>query len=133
MINANELRMGNYLLQKIQTKIVTVKCGYEHFDMLAKGEGKDLFPVVLKAELLEKCGFTENRDYPLLPSAREFKLLLPVIGSQKNEINAYIKNNQECFGRAATDNKPVSNNFYYLHQLQNLYFVLTGEELTLKL
>ena len=133
MINANELRLGNYLMQKVATRIITTPCTYQHFELLSKGESKDLFPVVLQAELLEKCGFIENKDYPLLPSAREFKLVLPVIGHHQNEIYAYIKNNKECFGRATLNGLPVSNNFYHLHQLQNLYFALTGEELNARI
>ena len=133
MINSNELRLGNYLMQKIQTRIVTAKCGYQHFELMARGEIKDLFPVVLKPELLEKCGFIENKNYALLPDAREFKLVLPVIGNDQNEIQAFVKNNKECFGRATINNLPISNNFYHLHQLQNLYFALTGEELSISL
>ena len=132
MINANELRLGNYLMQKVATRIITTSCTYQHFELLSKGE-KDLFPVILKTEILEKCGFIENKDYPLLPSAREFKLVLPVIGNHQNEIYAYIKNNKECFGRATLNGLPVSNNFYHLHQLQNIYFALTSEELKVNL
>ena len=72
MINETELRLGNYILQKINTRIIAVKCTYEHFELLKNGNAKDIFPVVLKAEILEKCGFVENKDYPLLPDAREF-------------------------------------------------------------
>ena len=74
-----------------------------------------------------------NKDYPLLPDAREFILVLPVIGNHKNEIRAYIKNNKECFGRAVVNGLPVSNNFYHLHQLQNLFFALTNEEINVKI
>lgn len=109
-----------------------VKCSYEHFDLLAKGENKSLYPVVLKPELLEKCGFLENKDYPLLPQAREFILLMAIPGNNKNEIYAYIKSNGECFGRAGANGQPASNNFYHLHQLQNIYFAITGEELNIK-
>jgi hypothetical protein len=133
MIHASEFRLGNYLLQKINNKISMVPCSYSHFDLLAKGENKDLHPVLLKVELLEKCGFIENKKYALLPDAREFILALPVPGNNKNEIAAYIKNNKECFGRAMVNNLPVSANFYQLHQLQNLYFSLTGQELAIKL
>ena|SRR5215211_2532297 len=133
MINANEFRLGNYLLQKINTRINTTRLGLEHFEGIAKGENKDLFPLVLKAEFLEKSGFIENKDYPLLPEAREFRLVLPVIGNHQTEICAYIKNNKECFGRAIINNLPVSNNFYHMHQLQNLYFALTGKELDVRL
>ena len=109
-----------------------VKCSYEHFDLLAKGGAATFYPVVLKAELLEKSGFVENKKYALLPDAREFVLLLPVIGNSQNELRAWIKNNGECFGRAMIDATVASNNFYHLHQLQNLYFALTGQELAIK-
>jgi hypothetical protein len=133
MINTNELRLGNYILQKVSNRIVTVKCTAQHFESLNTGNGKDMYPVILKAELLEKAGFSENKDYPLLPEAREFILVLPVIGNNKNVIRAYIKNNKECFGRAVVNGLPVSNNFYHLHQLQNLHFALTNEELEVKI
>ena len=132
MININELRTGNHIMQKINNRIVIVTCTAEHFELIAKRE-RDVFPIVLKAELLEKCGFIENKDYPLLPDAREFKLVLPVIGNHQNEILAYIKNNKECFGRAVVNGFTASNNFYHLHQLENLYYALTGEELKMKI
>jgi hypothetical protein len=133
MIKANEVRLGNYILQKINNRIVPVSCAFQHFELLQNGNTKDIYPVTLKAEILEKAGFLENKDYPLLPDAREFILALPVIGNNKNEIRAYIKNNKECFGRAVVNGLPVSNNFYHLHQLQNLYFALTNEELEVKI
>jgi hypothetical protein len=133
MINESELRLGNFILQKVNTRIVPVKCTHQHFELLKNRNAKDLFAVVLKAEILEKCGFVENKDYPLLPDAREFILVLPIIGNNKNEIRAYIKNNKECFGRVTVNNLPVSNNFYHLHQLQNVYFALTSEELKVNL
>src|SRR5207253_11268505 len=84
MINANELRLGNYIMQKVNNRILTVPCNYEHFQLLSNSD-KDFFPILLKAETLEKIGFIENKDYPLLPASREFKLVLPMIGNHKNE------------------------------------------------
>lgn len=133
MIQASELRLGNYILQKANNKISTVACSYTHFDLLARGDGNSLYPVVLKAEVLEKCGFTENKDYALYPEAREFKLVLAIPGDNKNELVAYIKNNGECFGRATVNGLNASNHFYQLHQLQNIYFALTHKELDIKL
>ena len=133
MINENELRLGNYILQKVNTRILPVKCTHQHFELLKDGNAKDIFPVTLKAEILEKCGFAENKKYALLPDAREFILVLPVIGNANNEIRAYIKNNKECFARVVLNNLPVSNNFYNLHQLQNVYFSLTNEDLKVSL
>jgi hypothetical protein len=133
MITETELRLGNYILFKVHAKISPVRCTYLHFDSLAKGQGKDLFPIVLKPEILERCGFAENKDYPLLPGAREFKLVLPVIGNASNEIAAYVKSNGECFARAVVNGAPVSNNLVHLHALQNLYAALTGRELQVAL
>ena len=92
-----------------------------------------MFPVALSPAILEKGGFTENKKYALLPESREFVLVLPVMGSGDVSIKAYVKNNKECFGRAMINNVPLSNNVYHLHQLQNLYFAFTGEELVLTL
>ncbi len=132
-MKASELRPGNYILQKINNRILPVPCTYQHFQLLENGSGKDIYPVILKAEILQKCGFKENEKYPLLPDAREFILVLPVIGNNSNEIRAYIKNNKECFARAVINNLPVSNNLFHLHQLQNLYYALTNEELNVTL
>jgi hypothetical protein len=132
MIKGHEFRLGNYLMHKTGVRILTVRCTVEHFALLPGGE-KDLFPVVLSAPVLEKCGFTENKKYALLPESREFILVVPVMGSGAIEIKAYIKNNKECFGRVMMAGVPLSNNFHHLHQLQNVYFALTGNELEVTL
>jgi hypothetical protein len=133
MINVSELRLGNYILQKSEGRIATVRCTYQHFELVSREGTRDLYPVVLKAEILEECGFSENPDYPLLPGAREFLLTLAIPGSNKNELRAYIKSNKECFGRATLNGLPASANFYHLHQLQNIYFALTGKEMMMKI
>jgi hypothetical protein len=132
MINYHELRLGNFLLQKINNKIVTVTCNFKHFEMFERGETKDLYPVVLKPELFLKCGFIENKEYALLPQAREFYLPLPVQGADETGIYGYLKSNGESFCRAAVNKLSCSNNFFHLHQLQNLYFFLSGKELAIK-
>jgi hypothetical protein len=132
MIQATELRLGNYIMHKANNKISTVKCTFQHFELMAN-DAKDFFPVMLKPELLQKCGFIENTDYPLLPEAREFVLILPVNGSNKNEIFGYVKSNKECFARASVNSAVASNSIYTLHALQNLHFALTGQELNIPL
>jgi hypothetical protein len=82
---------------------------------------------------LEKCGFEENKKYALLPESREFILVVPVMGSGEIGMRAYVKSNKECFGRVMINGVPVSNNFHHLHQLQNVYFALTGAELEVML
>ena len=133
MIKSNEFRLGNYLLHKTGVRILTVPCTFQHFELMAKDGGKDLFPLVLAPANLEKAGFIENKKYALLPESREFVLVLPVMGSGDISIKAYVKNNKECFARVMMNNVPISNNVHHLHQLQNLYQALTGQELEIKL
>jgi hypothetical protein len=133
MIKSTEFRLGNYLLHKTGVRILPMPCTFQHFELMAKDGGKDLFPLVLAPAHLEKCGFVENKKYPLLPESREFILVLPVMGSADISIKAYVKNNKECFARVMMTNVPLSNNFHHLHQLQNLYFAFTGEELPVRL
>ena len=90
MINAGELRLGNYILQKVGNKISTVTCTYATFEVLAKGDDKLIFPLLLKPDVLDKCGFKENKEYPLYPQAHEYVLVLPVHSENKNEIFVYI-------------------------------------------
>ncbi len=131
MINASELRLGNFILFKNGPKISAVACGFSQLELLAKDPSL-FFAVKLKPEHFEKCGFIENTDYALLPDAREFILTLPVHGNNANEIYGYMKNNRECFARATVNKQPVSVNVFHLHGLQNLYFALTGKEMEVK-
>jgi hypothetical protein len=133
MINSQEFRLNNFLLQKINTRISMVRCGPEQLSLIASGNLKDFFPVQLTPELFLKAGFIENKDYPLLPDAREFKLVIPVLTDNATEIQGYVKNNKECFARSAVNKFIASNPVYHLHQLQNLFFALTGEELPVKI
>jgi hypothetical protein len=133
MIKTQEFRLGNYLMHKTGVRILTVRFTLEHFALMANGGEKDFFPVVLAAPILEKCGFAENKKYALLPDSREFIRVVPVMGSGEIELRAYVKNNKECFGRVMMSGIPVSNNFFHLHQLQNVYHALTGQELELQL
>jgi hypothetical protein len=133
MIKSSEFRLNNYLMHKTGVRILTMRCNPQHFELMAKDGGKDLFPVVLAPTVLEKCGFVENKKYALLPESREYSLVLPVMGSGAVEIKAYVKNNKECFARAVLSNVPITNNIFHLHSLQNLYFALTGEELAVSL
>jgi hypothetical protein len=129
MIQSTELRLGNYILHKVNNKIAMVKCTFQHFNLLSSGDSSAIFPVQLKAKILEQSGFIENTNYPLLPTAHEYILTIPVNGDNKNEIVAYIKSNNECFACAVVNGSIASNPVYHLHQLQNLYYSLTGNEL----
>ena len=130
MIDANTLRLGNYILHKGGVRILPVAVGLLHFELLAKGLAKDMFPIALSIENLKKCGFIENAKYYQHPEVREFILALPVKGMHQNEIRAYVPATTP-YARATLNELIISNNIYHLHQLQNLYYALTGEELVI--
>ena len=129
MIEAAELRLGNYILHKASVRILPVKVTFQHFELLGKGLAKDMFPIALKPDTLKKIGFLENEKYFQYPEAREFVLTLPVMGKNKNEICAYINSKNESYARAVVNDVIITNNFYNLHQLQNVYYALVGTEL----
>lgn len=81
---------------------------------------KDCSPIPLSPEILEKCGFVKKGRYAI------------GVGGYQVFVNGRIELLQPKKGG------PYILAFHevkiaYLHQLQNLYFALTGEELTINL
>ena len=133
MIQANELRIGNLVsfegmaetiasIHSDNTVRLRDKVGKEHgcfYTSLIK-------PVPLTEEWLLKMGFLKIKNK----------------GLQKDEYPyAYTKTlhfwlaQRDYIDRFCVYYKNTSTNYVYigyLHQLQNLYFALTGEELTIK-
>ena len=121
MIKANELRIGNFLNVINRAHIVVTA---EHIKSIAEGD-KDYHPIPLTPEWLERCGF---RDGEIRPS---YKLHM--------DVRPYETATQGVFpGEWAVtlvDTVPhqLGHTIRYVHQLQNLYFALTGEELKIEL
>lgn len=127
MIQANELRIGNLfqcsisghrifatVLSVIGEKGVDCKYDCEAYKLIggyAFIKYEDMQPIQLTAEIIESCGFEKDAD------------------------GVYLKNNclywldsgrlQIAIGHTPIINAPCKS----LHQLQNLYFALTGKEL----
>jgi hypothetical protein len=113
MIQANELRIGNWVrIRESDTKVQV-----EAY-MLNVSELSNCQPIPLTPEILEKCGFE--------------RLTHKTEGGYKSSIYSY--RGKYSFTVFFDDGK-LSVSFWqgnekqYLHQLQNLYFALTGEEL----
>jgi hypothetical protein len=112
MIKANELRLGSW----VNDAGVNIKVDKSYMSyLLDYPNNKRTKPIPLTPEILEKLGFVYRQD------------------------TGYWKIHDLIFGR---DIKPyfslylkmrVATSIQYLHQLQNLYFALTGEELEVKL
>jgi len=117
MIKANELRIGN-LLNVINTAPIVVTA--DHIKAISEGD-KDYSPILLTPEWLEQCGFekdgaVENGHY------RHNGIYL----FEDDELPGLFHDILAQFNGTRTEIK-------YLHQLQNLYFALTGEELIITL
>lgn len=110
MIQANELRIGNWVDKSNIAK-------YKHVGKVMTLSVTNKFdPVLLTEEILEKAGF----DNCFLD-----------IGDQAIEVRKgvfYLYGSTAC-----THGHTFSGEVKYLHQLQNLYFALTGEELKIEL
>jgi hypothetical protein len=122
-MEANELRLGNYVSYCQSGDVSIVNGVYSDVDILldfARVFTKDLFGIPLTIEWLERFGFEQecnNDEY-----FKEYgKDCLSIVIEYFEYTNAYhftggegIRNGIGCI---------------FVHQLQNLYFALTGEEL----
>ena len=75
---------------------------------------EDIYPIELNPSILEKCGFdvTSKGFY-----------------QHPNWYNVSLKYLRGTYNLRCNFMDIVANNIDYLHQLQNLYYTLTGEEL----
>jgi hypothetical protein len=118
-LQANELRIGNWIEAVADMGNYQMKMTEHNFTSVARNPNC-VNPIPLTPEILEKCGFTKDGDFMSID-----------IGN-----NTIIN----CLGNGCWVDKIVNECEYsvglggadYLHQLQNLYFALTGKELEYK-
>lgn len=132
-MKANELRLGNYYMFQGMRH----SCSYHDIANLAKEEqrGQDSSsscyqPIPLTEEWLEKFGF-EYFTKPIGQSKliyEDYRLgnFVVIVKPKFNEIE-YAPNRYDIDERSH-----IHPNIQYVHQLQNLYFALTGTELEIK-
>ncbi len=135
MIQANELRIGNIvhvdgLHGNINMSIsaITQKATLEDskrvifFKQDKEKVGEFLehcYPIILTVEMLEKCGFE------FVGSAINNESVVSVYGDYAKGKFVLNAGHHEWWFWSS----PFNTMIKYLHQLQNLYFALTGEEL----
>jgi hypothetical protein len=135
-IKANELRVGNWVRYSDRERtcsIVAVTAIYTSGigNILIWGDDVPLdvkhdncYPIPLTPEILEKCGFSfsfTTDDAKFLPIDELF--------INHNNDNFPILNNKEDAIYASSYGYNEGIGIKYLHQLQNRFFSLTGEEL----
>lgn len=121
-MKANEFRIGNLILLfskrickviKIEGKSFTVKADDISDVSVFPNMSNGVEPIPLTEEWLIKFGFDVNNRPNWIDQLQEYSI---VCGNTQ-----YLKG-------SAKNIMPIK----YVHQLQNLYFALTGEELTCK-
>ena len=116
-MKANELRLGNYILDVFDLKNTVIrKIDLEDLSMFINYSNHPLpfRPIPLTEEILLKCGFEKLGKYTFVCDTALMQLEIDVI------------NNKLLHSILAIEIK-------YLHQLQNLYFALTNQELNIEL
>lgn len=116
MIVAKDLRIGNWVLfppkdiRKVEGWMFIQEC-------------KNMQPIPLTEEILLKCGFSRVTGI--------HKRYIKEYGAFWFEILEQAKENVWHLMLSTNDGMTLTGLgiYYFIHQLQNLYFALTGEEL----
>jgi hypothetical protein len=116
-MKATELRIGNW----VNGEFIN---GEFLLSQIFRIDGNDdcsgLEPIPLTPEIMEKCGFEFNSDYGKWAKRNPYF-----------RVDGYLKRDGGV--RVPLYNGQLSQLIQYLHQLQNLYYALTGEELQINL
>ena len=143
MIDSRELRIGNYVTDQFfdtfKTFIKVYSINNKGINLEIEDDGKwaeiakiwigceysfkSLFGIPLTEEILLKCGFSITESiFHDNTNAYEIKSWGRIV-----LINGILQSDEFYFLDG------LSTEIKYLHQLQNLYFALTNEELTIQL
>lgn len=125
-MKAEELRIGNLIMKDDEAFTVTGVTpryvSYEHSGELTFNfRLEDVQPILITHEWLEKFGWVWNEEcksYEKYPNGDTRMNLSLEIGGSYTMFNYVLK-------------AVIAERIYYVHQLQNLYFALTGKELQL--
>jgi hypothetical protein len=134
MINTNELRIRNFLNWESEhagggfSEVIAIsKLGYKiksiHGFQPTLDEYDQVNPIPLTPEWLERCGFKDDGGNMWSGPEIENDDSIEYFTIKKKNAGFYF------YGSEWTHGKP----FLYVHQFQNLYFALTGEELQIKM
>lgn len=122
MIKANELRVGNWVAHHGETD-VPFRLGAQAIFNIATGflDRQEAYsPIPLTPEVLEKCGFEKTYSGKFL-----------MLDKMNRPFDIIIDLNKKSVGVGDNDEYLLSY-FPHLHQLQNLFYCLRGEELEYK-
>jgi hypothetical protein len=119
MIKASDYRIGNIIYQNGKITIIdSLERSVNDWDRTNYKRTIDTNPIPLTEEWLLKFGFDyykSNNSYQL-----DTKLGFSIWGRIISGFNVYYESDE------------IGETFKYVHQLQNLIFALTGNELTMQ-
>lgn len=136
-MKANELRIGNivfYNSENDKNEPVRYYCTIDGADLRIMQDDENYLkshePIPLTAELLEKCGFEEDRYESDVFEHKGICLTLVFErGYKEKEPHWHYGYDFE----KGNGTEPLWKAIDHLHQLQNLVFALTGEELEINI
>ena len=131
-MKANELRIGNWVLDAISNKIeradyLTIKILVDEDDVYEH--------IPLTEEWLLKFGF-QIKDQLSIHKTKVYYIsgidvdYCLYFADFRQDFGFYIEYTDSPFDKDLGVLYPIAFGIKYVHQLQNLYFALTGEELT---
>lgn len=120
-MESKELRVGNLVYESKRSKILRKKIGVEICEIKSLNihhlesfpESENFEPIPLTEEWLLKFGYIKGKIY--------------YTEKEHGTISFYFNDSEELKCEVYDW---TYDNIKYVHQLQNLYFALTGEELT---
>jgi len=124
MIQANELRIGNLVYLNDKCKIWEIMDGFD-IDEMTNNTSVD--PILLNEELLLKLGFKQavgkwGNDFHILEKDG-FICMFTIEHWTDTKEDSKFKNHWHCKYQLN------GNKLKYVHEVQNLFFSLCGEEL----
>lgn len=135
-MKASELRIGNYVSnighglirvsEIFQVKIYGI--GVYSSDYTSQRHLKYTYPIPLTEEWLLKFGFELEHEF-----ANAYKMYTTKHPYDCSNITYSINEKMLRFSNGQNKGSTLIPYVKHVHQLQNLYFALTGEELTLNL
>ncbi len=138
-VKASDVRIGNKLLFVDFPGKGTMTVDADIISAMEKFPNNHTwYCIPLTPEILEKCGFDLYDPTPLMPAHKGvcYSIVVFQIGADGLRVPGTGKGlyfYKSDYRYWFLKDYPVHNRMRFLHQLQNLVFALTGEELEVKL
>jgi hypothetical protein len=124
-MKATEVRVGNWVYNKNRSFIKVSSISNDSGVMcIAHIPEYDCYPIPLSTDIVKKCGFGEVGMYENVYHKDNIRIHFDKNCKRENE-----ETNSVLFIIYSDDDSTFSKEVSSLHELQNLYFALTGKEL----